>query len=271
MTTNTTRHKGGALAVLALSQLMVVLDASIVNVALKRVQEVLSFSTTDLQWIVNAYTLAFGGFLLLGGRFADRLGRRRVFLAGLVLFTVASAIGGAATSSAMLVAARALQGLGGALMSPAALSLLSVIFTEGEERNRALGVWGAIAAGGAAIGVLLGGVLLEWLDWRWCFYVNIPIGLLAFVGAVKVVPESKDETAPGFDIVGAVTVTGGLVALVYALVRGNDVGWATTQTIGTLALAALLLTAFYVSQVKSQHPLVPFRIFRNRNVSSTLR
>jgi EmrB/QacA subfamily drug resistance transporter len=261
-----TRHKGLALAVLALTQLMVVLDSSIVNVALPSVQSALDFSSTSLQWVVNAYTLVFGGFLLLGGRFADRLGRKRVFIAGLVLFAVASAIGGLANSSGVLLAARALQGLGGALMSPAALSLVTVIFTEGAERNKALGVWGAIAAGGAAIGVLLGGVLVEWLDWRWVFFVNLPIAALAIVGALRFVPESRDENAQGSDVWGAVTVTGGLMALVYALVRGNEVGWATAQTLGTFAASAALLVTFFVLQQKGSSPLMPLRVFESRNV-----
>jgi len=261
-----TQHKGLALTVLALTQLMVVLDASIVNVALPSIQSALHFSSTDLQWVVNAYTLMFGGFLLLGGRFADRLGRRRVFMAGLALFVAASAIGGMAGSSAVLVIARGVQGLGGALMSPAALSLLTVIFAEGAERNKALGVWGAIAGGGAAIGVLLGGVLVEYLDWRWVFFVNIPIAVLAIVGAARFVPESRDANAQGSDVGGAITVTGGLVALVYALVRGNDVGWATFQTVGTLALAVVLLAGFLIIQQRGKSPLMPLRVFESRNV-----
>jgi EmrB/QacA subfamily drug resistance transporter len=260
------RHKGLALAVLALTQLMIVLDASIVNVALPAIQHALNFSSTNLQWIVNAYTLVFGGFLLLGGRFADRLGRKRIFMIGLLAFVAASALGGAAQSSGMLVAARALQGLGGALMSPAALSLLTVIFDEGAERNKALGIWGAIAAGGAAIGLLMGGILVQFLNWRWVFFVNIPIALLAIAGAVRFVPESKDPDSSGFDIAGAFTVTLGLVTLVYALVRGNAVGWATFQTLGTLALSAVLLISFINIEGKGSHPLLPLRMFRNRNV-----
>jgi EmrB/QacA subfamily drug resistance transporter len=260
------RHKGLALTILALTQLMIVLDASIVNVALPAVQKALNFSNTNLQWVVNAYTLIFGGFLLLGGRFADRLGRKRIFMIGLFAFVAASALGGAAQSSGMLVIARAIQGLGGALMSPAALSLLTVIFEEGEERNKALGVWGAIAAGGAAVGLLMGGLLVQYLDWRWVFFVNIPIAAIAIFGAIEYLPESKDPDSNGFDISGAITVTGGLIALVYALVRGNDVGWATFETIGTLALAVVLLVAFVVLEARGSHPLLPLRIFRNRNI-----
>lgn len=260
------RHKGLALTFLAVTQLMIVLDASIVNVALPAIQHALDFSPENLQWIVNAYTLVFGGFLLLGGRFADRLGRKRIFMIGLFAFVAASALGGAAQSSATLVAARALQGLGGAMMSPAALSLLTVIFEEGPERNRAIGIWGAIAAGGAAVGLLMGGLLVQYLNWRWVFFVNIPFALIAIAGAWNYVPESKDPDSNGFDIAGAFTVTAGLVALVYALVRGNDVGWQTPETLGMLALAAVLLISFVIIEDRGSHPLLPLRIFRNRNV-----
>ncbi len=260
------RHKGAALAILALAQLMIVLDASIVNVALKDIQDDLGFSTADLPWVVNAYTLVFGGFLLLGGRFADKLGRKRIFMAGLASFVVASGLGGASNSSGMLIASRALQGLGGALMAPAALSLVTVIFAEGEERNKALGIWGAIAAGGAAIGVLLGGILTEYLNWRWVFFVNIPIALIAIAGAIKLIPDSREEGIHGFDVAGAVTVTGGLCALVYTLVRGNEVGWLSGQTFLTAAISVVLLAAFVQIQRTSQHPLMPLRIFKRRSV-----
>jgi EmrB/QacA subfamily drug resistance transporter len=260
------RHKGLALTVLALTQLMIVLDASIVNVALRAIQGALEFDPADLQWIVTGYTLMFGGFLLLGGRIADRYGRRRVFMAGLAFFVLASAIGGAAQSSGMLIAARCIQGLGGAFMSPAALSLLTVIFKEGPERNKALGIWGGIAAGGAAIGVLLGGVLVEYLDWRWIFFVNIPFGALAIFGAAAYLPESVDPDPKGFDVPGAITVTGGLMALVYGLVRGNELGWTSPETLGVFALSIALLGIFVVLQMKGRHPLVPLRIFSNRNV-----
>jgi EmrB/QacA subfamily drug resistance transporter len=260
------RHKGAALAVLAITQLMIVLDGSIVNVALPAIQRALEFKPADLQWIVTAYTLMFGGFMLLGGRVADRYGRRKVFLTGLILFVAASAVAGAAQNSEMLILARGVQGLGGALMSPAALSLLTVIFDEGPERNKALGVWGGIAAGGAAIGLLLGGILVQYADWRWIFFVNIPFGVAVIVAAFKFVPESSDPDTKGFDIAGAVTVTAGLMALVYALVRGNEVGWASGQTIGTLVASAALLGIFFWIQETSKHPLMPLRIFRNRNV-----
>jgi EmrB/QacA subfamily drug resistance transporter len=260
------RHKGLALTVLALSQLMIVLDASIVNVALPAIDHALDFSNSGLQWIVNAYTLAFGGFLLLGGRLADRFGRRLVFNIGLAIFVIASGLGGFAQSSGMLVGARALQGFGGALMAPAALSLLTVIFAEGRERDKALGVWGAIAAGGAALGLLFGGVLVQYLDWRWVFFVNIPIAVIAIFGALEFVPESNDEHVQGFDVAGAISVTAGLVALVFALVRGNDVGWFATQTLGTFAVAVVLLTTFWQLQKRGTNPLMPLRIFEQRNV-----
>jgi EmrB/QacA subfamily drug resistance transporter len=256
-----------ALTVLAISQLMVVLDATIVNVALERIQVALDFtSQSDLQWIVTGYALTFGGFLLLGGKLADRLGRRKVFIAGAVLFAVASLLGGIAESQSLLIAARALQGLGGALMSPAALSLLTVVFAEGKERDRALGIWAAITAGGAAVGLILGGVLTEYLSWRWVFFVNVPIALVAVVGALRYVPESKDETARGFDVPGAVLVTGGLMALVYGLVQVNDDGVSTLVKTATFVAAVVLLGAFAVVQRRAASPLVPFRLFKNRSV-----
>ena len=232
-------RKGMALLVLAISQLMVILDATIVNVALPDIARALDIrSQNDLSWIVTGYTLTFGGFLLLGGKLADRIGRRKVFLLGAVLFAVASLLGGLAGNLGLLIVARLVQGLGGALMSPAALSLLTVVFEEGEERNRALGIWAAITAGGAALGLILGGVLTEYASWRWVLFVNVPIAALAVVGALRFVPESRDERARGFDIPGALLVTGGLVALVYALVKGNDLGWGSARTVGTLVLAA---------------------------------
>jgi MFS family permease len=216
----TAPRKGLALAVLAISQLMVVLDATIVNVALERIQAALRFtSQADLQWVVTGYALTFGGFLLLGGKLADRVGRRRVFMSGAILFAVASFLGGIAADQALLVAARALQGLGGAFMSPAALSLLTVVFSEGKERDRALGIWAAITAGGAALGLILGGVLTSYLSWRWVFFVNVPIAALAVAGALRFVPEHRDEHARGFDVAGAVLATGGLMSLVYGLAK----------------------------------------------------
>jgi EmrB/QacA subfamily drug resistance transporter len=256
-----------ALLVLAISQLMVVLDATIVNVALPDIARALEIrSQNDLSWIVTGYTLTFGGFLLLGGKLADRLGRRKVFLWGAVLFAVASLLGGLAGNLGLLIVARLVQGLGGALMAPAALSLLTVVFAEGAERNRALGIWAAITAGGAAVGLILGGVLTEYASWRWVLFVNVPIALIAVVGALRFVPESRDERARGFDVPGALLVTGGLVALVYALVKGNDLGWGSGRTVGTLVLAAVLLAAFVVVQQRVTDPLVDFRLFRSRTL-----
>ncbi|MDT7544722.1 MAG: hypothetical protein QOE99_832 [Actinomycetota bacterium] len=261
-------HKNLALVVVAISQLMVVLDATIVNVAIPSIRTALHVSSeADLQWIVTAYTLTFGGFLLLGGKLADRIGRRRVFVSGAALFAVASFLGGIAGSLGLLIAARALQGIGGALMSPAALSLITVIFAEGRERNKALGIWSTITAAGAALGLILGGLLTEYASWRWVLFVNVPVAVLAFMGAERFVPESRDETAQGFDVPGAVLVTGGLMALVFALVKGNAYGWGSGKTVGTLLLAAVLLAAFYVVQRRVAAPLVPFRLFKSRSLA----
>ena len=260
-------NKGLALLVLAVAQLMVVLDATIVNVALPDIARALEVtSNADLQWVVTGYTLTFGGFLLLGGKLADRLGRKEVFIGGAVLFAVASLVGGLAGDLTVLLSARALQGVGGALMAPAALSLIAVIFEEGPERNRALGIYAAITAGGAAVGLILGGVLTEYASWRWVFFVNLPIAAVAVLGAVVVLPHSRDEHASGFDVPGAVLVTGGLMALVYGLVKGNEFGWASAETVGVLGLAVVLLAGFVVVQQRSRSPLVPFRVFRNRSV-----
>jgi len=260
-------NKRMALIVIAMSQLMVVLDATIVNVALNDIRTSLGFtSDSDLSWVVTGYTLTFGGFLLLGGKLADRLGRRSIFIAGAVLFAVASMLGGMAQNQELLIAARLLQGLGGALMSPAALSLLTVVFEEGPERNKALGVFSGITAGGAALGLLLGGVLTEYASWRLVLFVNVPIALASIVGALRYLPESKDEQAQGFDIPGAVLVTGGLMALVFGLVKLNDDALSTSTKTGIFVLAAALLAAFVVVQRRSRNPLVPFRLFRSRTL-----
>jgi EmrB/QacA subfamily drug resistance transporter len=260
-------RKGFALIVVAISQLMVVLDATIVNVALPDIQKALNVtSNADLQWVVTAYTLTFGGFLLLGGKLADRIGRRQVFMAGATFFAVASFLGGISGNLGLLIGARALQGMGGALMSPAALSLLTVIYAEGKERNKALGIWSTITAGGAALGLVLGGLLTEYGSWRWVLFVNVPVAVLAVIGARRFVPESRDETAQGFDIPGAVLVTAGLMSLVFALVKGNVYGWASGKTLGTLLLAAVLLAAFVVVQQRTAAPLVPFRLFKSRTL-----
>jgi EmrB/QacA subfamily drug resistance transporter len=266
-TSSVTRSKGAALAVLALAQLMTVLDTTIVNVALPSIQRALHFSSeANLQWVINAYILTFGGFLLLGGRVADRYGRRLVFVSGIVVFAAASLACGLANSSGLLIASRAVQGLGASFMAPAALSLLMVTFDEGEERNRALGVWAAIAGAGGAIGLLAGGVLTTQLSWRWVFFVNLPIAAFAAVAAVRLIGESRDPNAGAFDIPGAVTATGGLGALVFGLVRANAWGWGSPTTILVFAAAAVLLTAFVVLQLRGSHPLVPPRLFRNRTL-----
>jgi EmrB/QacA subfamily drug resistance transporter len=257
------RGKGAALALLATTQFVVILDASIVNVALPSIGTALEFSQENLSWVVNAYTLTFGGFLLLGGRLADLLGRRRMFTIGLVLFSVASLLGGLAQSDLWLIAARAAQGLGAALISPAALSLVTRIFAEGAERNRALGIWGAVAGSGGAAGVLLGGMLTEWAGWEWVLFVNVPIGVAAAALAPRLLPESRDEgAARAFDATGAVLVTGGLALLVYTLVDAESAGWTSTQTLGLGALSLATLAAFVAWESRASHPLMPFSIFR---------
>jgi EmrB/QacA subfamily drug resistance transporter len=246
---------------------MVVLDIAIVNVALPSIKLDLGFSQENLQWVVSAYALFFGGFLLLGGRAADLLGRRRLFLAGLVLFTVSSLLAGLAWSEGSLIAARSLQGLGAAVISPAALSILSTTFTEGRERNIALGVWGAVGGFGAAAGVLLGGVLTESLSWSWIFYVNVPVGVAAFVLAPRLLRESRDTTVKSFDALGAVLVTSGLVTLVYAITQSGTYGWASSRTIGVIAAAVALLTAFGWWERRHAEPLMRFGILRTKTVA----
>src|SRR5438874_9591582 len=235
------------LVIICLAQFMVVLDATIVNVAIPHIKLALHFSNTNLQWIINAYTLVFAGFLLLGGRAGDLLGRKRLFMIGLVIFTSASLLNGLATTSGMLIGFRALQGFGAALISPAALSIISTTFAEGKERSRALGVWAAIAIGGSAVGLVLGGALTQAFSWRWIFFVNVPVGIFAFLAALRLVPESKDEHAhQGYDIAGAVAVTGGLMVLVYGLVNSASHGWGSTVTIVSFVVAFVLLAAFVV-------------------------
>ncbi len=264
---STQRGKNLALALLAMTQFIVVIDASIVNVALPSIGSHLHFSRDDLSWVVNAYTLTFGGFLLLGGRLADLLGRRRMFIVGLVLFSLASLAGGLAQSEAWLIIARAVQGLGAAIVSPAALSIITTTFAEGHERNRALGIWGAVAGAGGAAGVLLGGILTSGLSWRWVLFVNVPIGLIAAALAPRLLLESRSEDgAEGFDIPGAVTVTAGLALLVYAVVDAVNVGWGSTGTLLRLAGSAALLAAFIVIERRQRHPLLPFSIFRLRTL-----
>jgi EmrB/QacA subfamily drug resistance transporter len=264
---SSSRGKGLALALLAMTQFVIVIDASIVNVALPSIGAHLHFSRDDLSWVVNAYTLTFGGFLLLGGRLADLLGRRRMFMIGLVLFSLASLAGGLAQSEAWLIVARATQGLGAAIVSPAALSIITTTFAEGAERNRALGVWGAVAGAGGAAGVLLGGILTSGLSWRWVLFVNVPIGITAATLAPRLLLESHaDDGTKGFDIPGAVTVTAGLALLVYAVVDAVNVGWGSIDTLLRLAGSAVLLTAFVVIERRQRHPLLPFSIFRLRTL-----
>jgi len=261
------RAKGVALALLALTQFIVVLDASIVNVALPSIGRALHFSQDNLSWVVNAYTLTFGGFLLLGGRLADLLGGRRVFIGGLILFSLASLVGGLAQSDVWLIAARGVQGLGAAIISPAALSLVTTMFAEGAERNRALGVWGAVAGSGGAAGVLLGGVLTQYAGWEWVLFVNVPIGLAAAALAPRLLPPSRERQGERvFDVAGAFTVTAGLALLVYALVDANNAGWGSTQTLGLGAVAVGLLAAFLVIETRTRHPLMPLSIFRLRTL-----
>ncbi|POX49215.1 MFS transporter [Streptomyces sp. Ru71] len=261
-------HPGIALAVIAACQLMVVLDATIVNIALPHIQDALSFSTTDLTWVVSAYTLTFGGLLLLGARAGDILGRRRVFMTGILLFAFASLLGGLAQEPWQLLAARALQGVGGAIASPASLALIATTFPEGPERNRAFGVFAAVSAGGGAIGLLAGGMLTEWLDWRWVLFVNVPIGVLIAVLTPLYINES--ERHPGrFDIVGALTSTVGMAALVYGFIRSAEEGWRDGLTVGSFVAALVLLVAFVFTERRAKEPITPLRMFADRNRSGT--
>jgi EmrB/QacA subfamily drug resistance transporter len=254
-----------ALAVIAISQLLIVLDATIVNIALPTAQKALDISDADRQWMITAYTLAFGGLLLLGGRIADYTGRKRAFIIGLLGFAAASALGGLAQNEGMLFSARALQGAFGALMAPAALSLLTVTFTEAKDRARAFGVYGAVAGGGGAVGLLLGGVLTEYASWRWTLLVSTPIAIVAALAAARFVGESRAEGNTRYDLPGAVTVSGGLVALVYAFTKASTDGWGASVTVGFLIAAAVLLVAFVVIEMRTSHPLLPMRVVLDRN------
>ncbi len=251
-----------------LAQFMVVLDVSVVNVALPSMRDALGFDADGLQWVVNAYTLAFAGFLLLGGRAADVFGRRRIFLAGLTLFGVASLIGGLANSPGLLLAARAVQGLGGAVLSPASLTILTTTFAEGAARSRALGTWAAIGGLGGATGGLAGGVLVHTLSWRWIFLVNVPVVVATVALAVAVVHETRATLRPALDVTGAVLVTAGLVALVHGVVSSESASWTSPFTWGSFVLAAALLAAFVVVQQRVRAPLVPLEVFRIRSVST---
>jgi len=261
------RRKWLALALLSAVQFMVVLDIAIVNVALPSIKVDLGFSQANLQWVISAYALVFGGFLLLGGRAADLLGRRRLFLAGLVVFTIASLVAGLAWSEASLIVARAFQGLGAAIISPAALSILSTTFSEGRERNLALGVWGAVGGFGAAAGVLLGGVLTETLSWSWIFFVNVPVGALAFLLAPRLLNESRAANVRAFDVPGAVLVTAGLSSLVYAITQTGTYGWTSGRTIGVGVAALALLAAFIWWERRHAEPLMRFGLLRTKTIA----
>jgi EmrB/QacA subfamily drug resistance transporter len=256
------------LVIACLAQFMVVLDATVVNVALPSIQRGLHFSPANLPWVVNAYTLIFGGFLLLGGRAADLIGRKRLFVGGVALFSVASLLNGLAQSSGMLIAGRGLQGLGGALVSPAALSIVTTTFTEQSERTKALGVWSAIAAGGGAVGLLMGGVLTDVASWPWIFIVNVPVGVATVALALRFVPETRvDVGHRSFDLAGASTVTAGLVVLVFAIVKAQSYGWGSTRTIALLAAGIALIGVFLLIERRSRAPLMRLSIFRVRTLA----
>jgi EmrB/QacA subfamily drug resistance transporter len=263
----TERRKWLALGLLSAVQFMVVLDIAIVNVALPSIKVDLGFSQENLQWVISAYALVFGGFLLLGGRAADLLGRRRIFLAGLIVFTVGSLLAGLAWSETSLIGARAVQGLGAAIISPAALSILSTTFAEGRERNIALGVWGAVGGFGAAAGVLLGGILTDGLGWEWIFFVNVPVGAIAFALTPFLLGESRDARVRRFDMPGAVLVTAGLSALVYAITQAGQEGWLAGRTVGFFAASLALLGVFTAWELRHSEPLMRFGIFRIRTLS----
>lgn len=263
------------LAVLALAQFVVVLDLTIVNVALPHIRSDLGFSADGLQWVVSAYTLLFGGFLLLGGRAADLLGRRAMFMSGVALFTGASFVAGVSSSPEMMIAARAVQGFGGAMLSPAALSLLAVTFASGEGRNLALGIWGALAGLGGTLGVVIGGVLIDSIGWRWVFFVNVPIGIAVTLAAVVLITESRAEgdgpQERSFDVLGALLGTAGLLSIVFAIVRTQVIGWGSAEVVACLAAGAALLVAFAAVEARAASPLVPLRLFRTASLrTSTL-
>ena len=263
-----TRHRGLALGLILVAQLLVVIDVSIVTLALPAIGHALHFSATGLQWVISGYALAFGGLLLLGGRSADLLGRRKVLIAGASLFTAASLACGLAHSAALLIASRVVEGMGAALMAPAALALTLAMFPEGAERNKALGAFGAVSGAGGAIGVLAGGMLTTWLSWPWIFFVNLPVGALIVVGAPRLIPESRADLGHRrFDVAGAVTVTAGLSLLVYAVSSASSHRWASATTIGLLLGAAALIAAFVVIEARSAAPLLPLSFFRNRTVT----
>src|SRR6266498_723880 len=263
-------HRWRAFAVLAVSFFMTIVDLTIVNVALPTIGHKLHFTESNLQWVVTAYGLTFGGFLLLGGRAADLLGRRRIMMIGLALFTTASLGAGLATSAAFLIAMRALQGLGAAVVLPAALSIVTNMFSEGAERNKALGAWGAIGGTGATVGLIAGGLVTRYVGWQYIFFLNVPIGAVALLLARRIVPESRlVGVRRRFDALGAVSVTGGLLALVYAISNAPQVGWSSARTVALLAASAVLLIAFLLVESRVEEPLMPLRVFSVRTVAET--
>jgi EmrB/QacA subfamily drug resistance transporter len=264
------RKKWLGLAVIVAAQFMVVLDVAIVNVALPSIKTDLGFSQESLQWVITAYSIFFGGVLLLGGRLADLLGRRRLFMGGLALFTVASLLDGLAWNEGSLIAFRSLQGLGAAMLSPAALSILTTTFREGRERNLALGIWGAASGSGGAAGVLLGGALTSGLSWSWIFFINVPVGILVLAISPWLLQESRaDLRHRTFDFAGAASITGGLMLLVYAMTRATQHGWTTAETIGLLTASVVLIAGFFVIELRSKAPLLPMRIFRLRTLTAS--
>ena len=270
MTQFDTRKRWFALALIVTAQFMVVLDVAIVNVALPSIKTDLNFTQENLQWVITAYSILFGGALLLGGRLADLLGRRWLFIAGILLFTVSSLLDGFAWSEGSLIAFRSLQGLGAALVSPAALSMLITLFREGRERNVALGIWGAVSGSGGAAGVLLGGALTSAFNWSWIFFINVPVGLLVLALSPVLLRESRaDLNHRHFDSAGAASITGGLMVLVYAMTRATQHGWVTAETIGLLVAAAVLIVGFVVIELRSKAPLLPMRIFRLRSLTAS--
>ena len=263
------RHKWLILAVVGAAFFMTILDVAIVTVAIPSIQEDLKIAESTVQWTLTAYAITFGGFLLLGGRMADLLGRRIMFVAGLVLFTLASLACGLASSAGVLIGARAVQGLGAAIISPAALSIVTTTFTEGAERNKALGIWGALGGSGAAVGVLLGGILTKYFGWEWIFFVNVPVGVIVLALTKPIVPESRADLGHRkFDAFGAISVTSGLALLVYTVSKAPDVGWATGRTIGLLVLSGAILAAFVIWELRTSAPLVPFGVFRIRTLTA---
>jgi EmrB/QacA subfamily drug resistance transporter len=259
------RLRSWILVVLALAQLMIIVDASIVNVALPSAERALHISTADRQWVITAYTLTFGGLLLLGGRLADFLGRKRVLMVGLLGFAAASALGGLSPDGTMLFVARSLQGAFAALMAPAALSIINVTFTEARDRARAFGVYGAIAGGGLAVGLIAGGLLTQYASWRWCLLVNVPISVIAAVAAFRLIPESRAQGRTRYDLPGAITSTLGMVAIVYGFTEASIHGWSAPRTLGILTFGLALIVAFVVIESRSRHPLLPLRVITERN------